>query len=242
MANQDATVPLLDAAPLRLYGRIATASNHTLLARVDVPDREVLAVYKPRSGERPLWDFPTGTLCQREVAAYEVDVCLGWGIVPPTVLRDGPLGVGSVQLFVPHDPRTHYFTLVESEAHHEALARLAVLDLLLNNADRKASHVLLDADGRIRGVDHGLTFHTEPKLRTVVWELGGGPLRPGWRDDLRRLEAVLADPGGALAGRLGGLLADAEVRALARRAGALARLEALPDVDVRHRGYPWPPL
>ena len=236
------TVPPLDAAPLRLYGRIATASNHTLLARLDVPDREVLAVYKPRAGERPLWDFPTGTLCVREVAAYEVDAFLGWGIVPPTVLREGPLGVGSVQLFVPHDPRTHYFTLIESEAHHEALARLAVLDLLLNNADRKASHVLLDAEGRIRGVDHGLTFHTDPKLRTVVWEVGGGPLRRGWRDDLRRLQGALGDPGGALAARLGDLLAVPEVRALARRAGALSRLEVLPDVDVRHRGYPWPPL
>ncbi len=236
------TVPALDAAPLHLYGRIATASNHTLLARLDVPDREVLAVYKPRAGERPLWDFPTGTLCSREVAAYEVDAFLGWDIVPQTVLRDGPLGVGSVQLFVSHDPRTHYFTLIESEAHHEALSRLAVLDLLLNNADRKASHVLLDAQGRIRGVDHGLTFHTEPKLRTVVWELGGGPLRPDWREDLGRLQAALDGPGGVVADRLGELLAPPEVRALARRAGALSRLEALPDVDVRHRGYPWPPL
>jgi uncharacterized repeat protein (TIGR03843 family) len=218
---------------LTVLGRFAGASNHTLLATLGEPP--VRVVYKPRAGERPLWDFPQGTLADREVAAHIVSEALGWDIVPLTVLRDGPHGTGSVQLFVPHDPARHYFTLLTEPQHHEALARIALFDLLVNNADRKASHVLEDGEGRLRGVDHGVCFHVEPKLRTVIWELGGSPIPEVWRADLRRFAD--APPDG-----LGDRLDPLELAVLGERARRLAELEHLPSVPEQLRPYPWPPL
>jgi uncharacterized repeat protein (TIGR03843 family) len=230
---------LLATAPMSLRGQILSASNITILA--DVGD--VAAVYKPAAGERPLWDFPPDTLHRREVAAFVVSDFLGWDLVPPTVLRDdGPLGVGSVQLFIDHDPRRHYFVLADAEAHAEILTRMAVFDLLVNNADRKASHVLLAADGHIWGCDHGLTFHAQPKLRTVIWEFNGSPLLPQWCEDLGRLVAALDASDSSLSVALTPLLEPRERLVLRRRAEALVRLGALPDVAEDDRGYPWPPL
>ncbi|MDP8969521.1 MAG: SCO1664 family protein [Actinomycetota bacterium] len=238
----DGVLARLTTARLTARGFLTNASNHTLLVQVGDPGDGVHAVYKPRAGERPLWDFPSGTLCQRETAAYLVSAFLGWGVVPPTVLRDGPMGPGSVQLFVPHDPRRHYFVLVDDETHHRELARIATFDLLINNADRKASHVMLGDDGRIRGCDHGLTFHPQPKLRTVIWELAGTPLAPEWRADLARLDAAVDSPAHELTRALRQLLSSREVAALRRRAARLCTAQALPVVDGPLRAYPWPPL
>lgn len=233
---------LLATAPLRPRGFLANASNHTLLVQVGDPALGVHAVYKPRAGERPLWDFPPGTLCLREVAAYVVSEALGWQLVPPTVFRDdAPMGAGSVQLFVPHDPEEHYFALVGDESTHDALVRIAVFDLLTNNADRKASHVMRTEDGWIYGCDHGLTFHPEPKLRTVVWDLQGADIPADVRRDLARFAAELAAGDGATHA-LSELLDAGELAALARRARMLADLPALPAIDADRRPYPWPPL
>ena len=229
-------------APITVHGRIVSASNHTMLVELDAGGDGVLAVYKPQQGERPLWDFEYGSLHRREVATYEVSRHLGWEVVPPTVLRDGPLGEGSVQLFIEHDPRRHYFVLLEEDDHDEALARMAAFDLLVNNADRKAGHVLLAADDHIWGCDHGLTFHVEPKLRTVIWEFGGMTLDASWCGDLRRLAADLSAPEHPLATRLQALLSPGEVAMLARRAVALAKSGVLPDVPEDERPYPWPPI
>jgi hypothetical protein len=227
-------------AELDVIGLLSGASNHTLLVRMDGDDD--LAVYKPQRGERPLWDFPPGTLYRREVAAYEVSRFLGWDLVPPTVARDGPLGVGSVQQFVAHDPQQHYFTLVEDTRLHHRLAQLATFDLLINNADRKGGHVLRMAEcDRLVGIDHGLTFHTQPKLRTVIWDLGRAVIARSWRDDLARLGTALAGDGADVA-RLRDLLDDGEIAALRRRAEALAGSDTLPDVAPDRRPYPWPPL
>jgi uncharacterized repeat protein (TIGR03843 family) len=239
---RDPVLTALSDAPLELLGVIGNASNHTVLAQLGPAEDERYAVYKPRGGERPLWDFPDGTLHRREVAAFVVSDALGWGIVPPTVLRDGPLGIGSVQLFVPHDPAEHYFVLVEQPEHRTALARLATFDLLVNNADRKGGHVLLADDGTIRGIDHGLTFHVQPKLRTVVWDLGPAPIEPVWQADLRRLAARLDDAADPVTAALEDLLAGAEVAMLQRRARLLAGTPALPVLDEQVRPYPWPPL
>ncbi len=235
----DDPVRLLCSAELDVVGGLAGASNHTLLVRLG-HEGEDFAVYKPRRGERPLWDFPSGTLCNREVAAYRVSAFLGWDLVPPTVLRDGPLGTGSVQQFMHHDPAQHYFTLLDDPSLHRRLAQLATFDLLINNADRKGGHVLRTvAPVRVVGIDHGLTFHTEPKLRTVIWELGGTALDDGWRVDLRRLaEALHADGDGPVAD----LLSGDEVAVLARRAELLAEREALPALPPDRRPYPWPPV
>lgn len=236
------TVSRLAAAPLKVHGRIVNASNNTMLVETSDDGQSLLGIYKPRAGERPLWDFPMGSLHLREVAAYEVSRFLGWDIVPPTVLRDGPHGEGSVQLFIDHDPRRHYFALLEEDTHDEALARMATFDLLVNNADRKGGHVLLAPDDHIWGCDHGLTFHVEAKLRTVIWEFGGMQLPAEWCADLRRLAADVRDPASDLRRRLADLLAAPEIDVLALRADAVVRAGALPDLAEEDRPYPWPPI
>ena len=243
VGGDEAVLDALARAELRPVGAIASASNTALLVSVGDPADDVLAVYKPRIGERPLWDFPDGTLHLREVAAYVVSAALRWDLVPPTVLRhDGPEGPGSVQLFVPHDPRVHYFVLCDHSEFHDELARLALFDLLVNNADRKGGHVLLDGDGRIRGIDHGVTFHVQPKLRTVIWELGGRRIAKADRRDVQGLAEALATPTSAVASALLDLLAPVEVEVTARRAERLAERARLPDVPEDRRPYPWPPL
>jgi uncharacterized repeat protein (TIGR03843 family) len=158
--------------------------------------------------------------------------------VPPTVLRDGPFGVGSVQLFVPSDPEEHYFTL--AERFPEEFRRVAVFDLVVNNADRKAGHCLLGEDGGIHVVDHGVCFSDEPKLRTVIWDFIGEPIEDAVRRDVERLAEDVRD--GRLGRDLASLLDDAEVRALEARAGAMARLERLPEPAEDRRPFPWPPI
>lgn len=259
-AADDPTLERLRSAPLHPLGRFSVASNATLLCRVldpgqqpptieepvdlDGEDPDRLVVYKPQSGESPLWDFPQGTLWAREVAAYEVDRALGWMMVPATVGREqAPFGPGSVQQFVAHDPARHYFTLVEEDAPEilAQLRRMVVFDLVINNADRKGGHVLVDDDGRLRLVDHGVCFHAEPKLRTVGWHFAGDPAPRAEQEDVGRLAACLRDRDDRVRRRLSQLLSEAEVEALANRAEAVARLERLPEPEGP-RPLPWPLL
>ena len=216
---------------LEVLGRIPWASNATLLARVRHRELEGLAVYKPVRGERPLWDFPSGTLYRREVAAYLVSEQLGWRLVPPTLVRDGPLGVGSLQLYVDADAEVTAFELLA--AGNAALRRIAAFDVVTNNADRKAGHCLLGEDEHVWAIDHGLCFHVEPKLRTVLWDLAGHRLAAA---DVADLEALAAEAAG---GGLDGLLDADEVAALGERALALARVGTLP-APGSGRAYPWP--
>jgi len=235
----DPRVPqVLAAGDLEVLGLLPNASNGTFLARAKLDDEEELAVYKPRRGEAPLWDFPDGTLCAREVAAYVVARTLGWPDVPATLLRDGPHGVGSVQRFVRFDPEEHYFTL--AGRFPDEFGRIAVFDLVVNNADRKAGHCLLGEDGRIHVVDHGVCFSSEPKLRTVIWDLAGDPIPDPLREDLHRLGHEVRTS--ALRAELAELLDDEELDALAERAEATAVLERLPDPDPDRRPFPWPPI
>jgi hypothetical protein len=214
------------------------ASNYTFLAEVRQQDRRALAVYKPRRGEAPLWDFPDGTLCQREVAAYRLALALRWPPIPPTVLRDGPHGPGSVQLFVDADPEQHYFTLRERSL--EPFVPVAAFDVVANNADRKAGHCLLDGDGVVWVVDHGVCFNVDPKLRTVIWDLAGQPVPDPLRGDLDRVARELRSPG-ALWDAMSALLSPQEMEATAARAQALAETGCLPRPTGR-RAYPWPPV
>src|SRR3954467_6036587 len=157
-----------------VLGRMPWSSNATYLANVSGEGGDLLAVYKPQRGERPLWDFPRGSLALRELAAFEMSEALGWGIVPDTVLRDGPAGTGMMQRFVEHDPEEHYFTLLET--HHDDFVRMAAFDIVINNTDGVGGHCLVDADGRVRGVDHGVSFHAQWKVRTVIWDFANEPL------------------------------------------------------------------
>jgi uncharacterized repeat protein (TIGR03843 family) len=215
---------------------MAWSSNATFLATVALDGVEIPAVYKPQRGERPLWDFPHGTLCRREVAAYELSVGLGWEIVPETLLRDGPYGVGMVQRFVDHDPEEHYFTLLET--HVDQFRRFAAFDVLANNADRKGGHCLrARRDGHIWGIDHGLTFHAAEKLRTVIWDFAGEPIPDDVVASLRR---VLDELRGDLGSRLEPLLAPAEIDAVELRTLDLLRAGVFPSPDEGYHTVPWP--
>jgi uncharacterized repeat protein (TIGR03843 family) len=222
---------LLRSGEIELKGRLPWSSNATFLVQVCLDGTSGLAVYKPLRGERPLWDYPEG-LYRREVAAYLVSEALGWGLVPETVVRDGPLGPGSLQRFVDADFSEHYFTLLERPEHHDALKAVCTFDLVLNNGDRKSGHCLLGVDGRLWAIDHGLCLHTDPKLRTVIWDFAGQPVP---EDRLEALARLAASPPPTLAG----LVPDAEVEALAARAAAVVRRPVFPPVRSP-RAYPWP--
>ena len=236
VVSEERALAFLASGELELLGRIPWASNATVLAKLTHEGLEGLAVYKPARGERPLWDFPTGTLYRREVAAYLVSEQLGWRLVPPTLARDGPLGVGSVQLYVDADPEVTAFELLADG--HPGLARIAAFDVVTNNADRKAGHCLAGQDGRVWAIDHGLCFHVQAKLRTVLWDLAGTRLEASILADLEALAAEAAG-GGELAAGLGDLLDGDELAAMARRARALVRAGRLP-APRGDRAYPWP--
>jgi Phosphatidylinositol 3- and 4-kinase. len=238
----DPAVPVaLASGQIEILGLMPRSSNYTFLASARGEDGEpdVLAIYKPRRGEIPLWDFPEGTLCQREVAAYVVSQWLGWPFVPPTVLRDGPEGIGSAQLFVEFDPEEHYFTL--QETHVDAFRDVALFDAVVNNADRKAGHCLRARDGRIFLIDHGVCFNEDAKLRTVIWEYLGEPIPEGRLNDLHRLSLALGGPDEALRSDLGALLSDAEIGATRARVDSLQVSGRFPEPGAE-RPYPWPPI
>ncbi len=227
---------ILDAGVIDVVGRVAWSSNAALLVTVAGDGRETLAVYKPQRGERPLWDFPEGSLCRRETAAFVLSEALRWGLVPRTILRDGPYGIGSVQRFVDHDPEEHYFTLLAD--HVDAFLRFAIFDVLANNADRKGGHCLQErATDRIYGIDHGLTFHVAPKLRTVIWDFAGETIPDDLLADVIR---VRADLGGALRTEFGALLYPMEVDALIDRVDELLADPRLPQPDEGYHSVPWP--
>lgn len=250
--------PDLVTAELTLTGRITTASNATFLGSIG----DVQVVYKPTAGESPLWDFPDGTLAHREVAAYLVSQALGWDIVPRTWLRDGPLGEGMVQLWQEQDPTQTAVDLVPTEnvqesgwkqvleGHDEngrtvalvhedspALRRMAVFDLLVNNADRKGNHILAMTDGHRHGVDHGLTFHSEHKLRTVIWGWVGDALTAEECDGVDRVSEELHR---GLGRDLAKLLTSEEIAALGARCARLRRARRFPAPSGAVSAVPWP--
>lgn len=220
---------------LEVLGLLPRSSNYTFLVRVDGAPERTLAVYKPRVGEAPLWDFPEGTLCNREVAAFQLADALGWPWVPPTVLREGPHGDGSVQLFVEFEPTKHYFTMRDERP--DDFRRIALFDLVANNGDRKSGHCLLSTDGRVFAIDHGVCFHDEPKLRTVIWDFAGEEVPPTMREDLRRLADEVER--GELRDRLSQLLLPIELRAVSRRLADLLEEARFPEPGPG-RPYPWP--
>jgi uncharacterized repeat protein (TIGR03843 family) len=227
------TLTVLSRGAIELRGRLPWSSNATFLATVTDGDRALPAVYKPCRGERPLYDFPDG-LHRREVAAYELSVALGWDLVPETVVRhDGPLGAGSLQRFVPADFSEHYFTLLESGRHDDALKAIATFDLVANSADRKSGHCLLGEDGRVWAIDNGLCFHAMPKLRTVMWDFAGEPIPSSLRPDLERVSA-------AVPVRLRPLLSEDECEAVSARAAQVLRRGRFPEPSDDHRAFPWP--
>jgi uncharacterized repeat protein (TIGR03843 family) len=229
---------LLAQGQIEVEGLIPWSSNATLLVAVRDDEFSTLAVYKPQRGERPLWDFPRGTLGMREAAAYLVCEALAWGLVPPTVLRQGPYGLGSVQLFIDAQEDAHFFTIQDNPTYTQELKRLAAFDLIANNADRKSGHCLLDREGRLWAIDNALTFHAEPKLRTVIWDFADQPLPADVLAGLHALQSSLAE-GSPLSQALERLLSQEERTALGRRVDCLIRSKRFPQPGT---GYPvpWP--
>ncbi len=221
-------------------GLMRFGSNYTFLVSVCHEDDSFLAVYKPQAGERPLWDFPDGTLCKREVAACVLSEALAWYLVPPTVLReDAPRGLGSLQVFIQHDPERHYFTF--GEAEQAALQRMAAFDAIANNADRKGGHCLLDETGRVWGIDHGLCFNHVNKLRTVIWDFANQDLPADVLTDLVRLGAMLADDTHPTTATFAALLDETELHMFKKRVRRLCETRKFPAPTTSH-SRPWPPI
>lgn len=220
---------------IQVLGLLPGSSNYTFLGQLS-GEGGALVVYKPRKGETPLWDFPGGTLCQREAAAYQISRAAGWDLVPPTTLRDGPLGEGAVQLFMDHDPSITAFDL--GATHLQDLRAIALFDVLANNADRKAGHVLLARDGSVWGIDHGLCFHEEPKLRTVLWDFVGEALTEEEMRHIGRLRDALE---GEARENLAGLLSARELDALVARVERMLNRPVFPEPGPG-RPIPWPPI
>lgn len=237
--DKDLTLSVLQSGKMRLEGQFVYGSNYTYLGICQLNQRALKAVYKPIQGERPLWDFPVHTLAKREVAAYLVSEALGWDLVPPTVLRNqqAPLGPGSVQLFIEHDPNTHYFNLNESD--RALLPKVALFDLLINNADRKGGHLLFDPQGKLWLIDHGLSFNVEDKLRTVVWEMAGQRIPSDLLMDLEKITLNL-EPEKALYEALQTLLSPEEIEALQERTQKYRNRQIFPLPPEDRRAYPWP--
>lgn len=233
---------VLREGELELEGQFLLGSNYTFLVTVRHDGTELRAVYKPSRGEKPLWDFPDKTLAQREVAAYIVSEALGLDLVPCTVLReDIPVyGPGSVQQYIEYDPEYHYFNFTEEDRRQ--LPPVVLLDLLINNADRKGSHVLIEKHtGKLWAIDHGLCFHEDEKLRTVLWDSAGKRIP----EDLRRCLTTARDllkADGTLRSELGPYLSEGEIEAVGRRAGELLQTGAFPTPPPDRRAFPYPPI
>ena len=222
---------------LSIEGRLVDASNTTLYGRITAGALEFACVYKPIAGERPLWDFPDGTLAGREVGAHLVSEATGWSVVPPTVMRDGPLGVGMCQLWIDIDPDVDVLALLHSD--HPGLRRIAIFDAVVNNADRKGGHLLPAPDGHVFGVDHGVCFSTDDKLRTILWQWRGTSLPDETLDTLAALRVDLA---GDLGRQLRELITSREVAATRRRVDRLLRERCFPQPGDGWPAVPWPPF
>lgn len=260
--NQElASLPLITEGTLTVEGRLVDASNATFYCAVSLDGVDAACVYKPVRGERPLWDFPGGSLAQREVATYTLSEATGWHLVPPTVFRDGPFGAGMVQLWIEHDPEHNAVDIVpygeEPEGWHRvleavdgdgadvslvhsddpALRQLSLFDVLANNADRKGGHILCGAENTLYGVDHGLCFHVDDKLRTVLWGWVGTSLDEETLDVLAKLDT---DLDGTLGNRLSELIDVDELAALRHRLMVLRTTKAFPMPGEGWPSIPWP--
>ncbi|HJW90597.1 MAG TPA: SCO1664 family protein [Anaerolineales bacterium] len=239
-APDDLILTTLERGEMTVLGEFLWGSNYTFQVEIKHEDLSLQAVYKPTRGERPLWDFPRASLARREVAAYLLSEALGWRLVPPTVYRQqAPIGPGSVQFYVEHDSEYHYFSFDEND--HQRLRPVALFDLLINNADRKGSHLLIDQNSHLWLIDHGICFHREDKLRTVIWDFAGEIIPGKLCADLNRLCQMLS-PGSELVRKLLKYLNQDEIAALAARAQYLIRTNRFPSPHPSRRPYPWPPV
>jgi uncharacterized repeat protein (TIGR03843 family) len=236
-ANVNSIQELISTGPMKITGRLVDASNATMLAKIDDGSEGIQVIYKPVAGERPLWDFPNGTLAEREYAAYLLSSHGGFNVVPFTILRDGPFGSGAVQQWIDIDDEIDLVEFFQRD--DEKLRRIALFDSVINNTDRKIGHLLPTRDGHVLGCDHGVTFHEEDKLRTVLWQWAGQDLSDEEITLLLDLELMLASELGEL---LDSLLTVAEIRALNLRIHRLLEQGKFPEPSQDWPSVPWPPF
>ncbi len=222
------------------HGILRWSSNYAFLVTIRLGADAVNAVYKPQRGDRPLWDFPDGTLCYRETAAFITSKEICWEVVPPTVLREGPRGIGSFQYFIDHDPQVNYFSFDETMLPQ--LKRMALFDYVVNNADRKGGHCLVDGQGHVWGIDHGITFNSSPKLRTVVWEFAGEPIDDDLLGDIERLCEQVDNQKTTYRQELNQLITEREIHAFQHRIQNLLKSRKYPQPGPGGPNYPWPPV
>lgn len=234
MPVDQAALELLQLGEILSCELTPTGSNYTFLSQLRLGERTGQAIYKPKDGEVPLWDFPSGTLYKREYAAYLLSQILGWDFIPLTIVRDGPYGIGSVQRYIQHDPSINYYSLDGRDP--EALKMIACFDLVANNTDRKASHIIVDSSGKLWGIDQGLTFHADTKIRTVIWDFSGEPIPRQYLATLEKFCQQLANPSG-LVKELQELLLPPEVVALHKRLEWVLTERVYPGVPGRRRRY-----
>jgi hypothetical protein len=240
ISSNNTVLSILQKGEMTVTGKFLWGSNYTFAVEVAKDEDIISGVYKPTQGERPLWDFPKESLAHREVAAYLVSEAIGWQFVPPTVYRqDGPTGPGSLQLFIPHDPEYNYFNFKLADLHR--LRSVAIFDILINNADRKGSHVLVDENDHIWLIDHGISFHHENKLRTVIWDFAGDTISGEHCRDLSSLESQFIT-GSDFLRQLEAHLSPQEIDALISRTRNLLEIKKFPNPHPNRRPYPWPPL
>ena len=235
LTNEPTTTEIIRHGEIISYQLAPLGSNYTFVVKIKLDGSESLAIYKPRDGEAPLWDFPSGTLYKREYAAYLLSEILEWDIVPFTTIRDGPHGIGSVQQFVEHDPKQNYYTLEEGCA--DQLRVIACFDLVANSTDRKANHLLMGSGGKLWSIDHGLTFHSDMKVRTVIWDFGGEPIPAPLLESLTTLRERLDSPAGSMPSllrELVTLLPPEEVDALKRRLDWVLEERVFPGLPGRN--------
>ena len=236
--SKEETIDVLLHGTIDLQGQFALGSNYTFLVRLDYQSKSFNAVYKPLKGEMPLWDFPPESLAAREAAAFALSEALQWDLVPPTVIRENaPFGKGSMQLFIPHDPDMHYFSFDQSV--RSQLRNTVIFDLLINNADRKGSHIILDKSGHIWLIDHGLCFHTTSKLRTVICDFSGESISKVKIGQLKKLLDALKQKS-KFYSELSHLLNKKEIEALKSRILFIINHPVFPEPDQNKRQFPWP--
>jgi uncharacterized repeat protein (TIGR03843 family) len=239
-AEREGVRELLTRGEIAMEGMVPWSSNYTYLVTLKLNEQEAYGIYKPQCGERPLWDFETGSLCKREVAAYELSAFLNFPNIPVTVLRDeAPQGLGMVQQFIDHKRRENFFTL--RDKCREEMQKVAVFDALINNTDRKGGHVLVDTQGTIWAIDHGVTFHEEPKLRTVIWDFIDEPIPAPLLQQLEKLRAALK-ANERIRATLEESLSRIELRALMQRLNELLRYRVYPSPPEDWPHIPWPPV
>jgi uncharacterized repeat protein (TIGR03843 family) len=239
--DRETILEALEHGTLDLDGMLPWSSNYTFLGTVCYHDLKFSVVYKPCRGERPLWDFDHGSLCQREVATYQVSLALGgWPAIPPTVLGDGPHGLGSIQLFIMADYDIHYFTIQDDPRYQRDFQQFSLFDYIVNNADRKGGHCLVDCDDKLWGIDHGLTFHTDYKLRTVIWNHARQKIPHDLYSDLQNFHQNFT-PDSAIFQTLETLISPHEIEQFCRRLQRLLQSGRFPE-PLGMRDYPYPPV